>query len=232
MKWSDIVQLIQSGDSVSTKFFKNADDVGPLGQVITAFANTIGGLVVVGIDRANLHFLGSTLSDAQIADLLKEISPSVSVTVSSVEKGDRKIHVLDVQMGGYRPYSYQNVIYTLDESRPWVFRLIEEPLPMATLVDAVKVDAPVSVAENEEDIQSRGISEQIPGLYLNESRLTWRQIETVSYLKQNPTIQNKIYRALYGVSHKTAHVELTDLVNRGEIVQRGMGRSTHYVTAK
>ncbi len=229
MKWPDIVQLIQSGDSVSTKFFKNVDDIVSLGQVITAFANTIGGLAIVGIDRANLHFLGSTLTDAQIAALLKDISPSVSVTVSCVEKGDRKIHVLDVQMGGYRPYSYHDVIYTLDESRPWVFRLIEEHLPKSTIVEVAMPSAEVSAVENEIP-PSPGISEQIPGLNLNESRLTWRQIEAISYLKQNPTIQNKIYRALYGVSHKTAHLELTDLVNRGEIEQRGMGRSTHYVT--
>ena len=248
MEWSDIVRLIQSGDSVSTKFFKQIDDPSVLAQVVTAFANTIGGQVVIGIDRANLHFLGSNLLESELALILSEIKPRVFTRVAVVEKGDRVIHVIEVEMGNQRPYSYQNTIYTLDETRPWGFKLVEEALPsgVKSSVATASVNSDVgsdldSDAGSADSLESthvaltesaRVVSDTIPGFDMNQvgnSRLSWRQIEVINYLKSNPVIQNKTYRALYGVSHKTAHLELTDLVTRGEIIQRGSGRSTHYV---
>jgi len=56
-----------------------------------------------------------------------------------------------------------------------------------------------------------------------------RQRQALAFIGSAQTIQNKKYRALYSVSHKTAHLELTDMVNKGLIVPRGSGRSTHYV---
>ncbi len=62
--------------------------------------------------------------------------------------------------------------------------------------------------------------------------LNTRQLKAVRFLKiGNPNvnrIQNKKYRNLYSVSHKTAHIELVDLVSRGILEQEGSGRSTCY----
>jgi len=62
--------------------------------------------------------------------------------------------------------------------------------------------------------------------------LSTRQLKAVRFLKLgNPDmnrIQNKKYRNLYSVSHKTAHIELVDLVSRGILEQEGSGRSTCY----
>jgi predicted HTH transcriptional regulator len=58
-----------------------------------------------------------------------------------------------------------------------------------------------------------------------------RQLNALDYLKQQEFIKNKLYRELYGVSHKTAHYELIELVERGLLKQQGQGRSTHYVLA-
>ena len=59
--------------------------------------------------------------------------------------------------------------------------------------------------------------------------LTKRQEEALDYLDKNKFIKNKMYRSLFSVSHKTAHLELVDLVQRQLIVSQGSGRSTCYV---
>ena len=61
--------------------------------------------------------------------------------------------------------------------------------------------------------------------------LNSRQTQVLHYLETNPTISNKSYRSLYKISHKTAHIELVDLVAKGHLVQTGAGRNTAYIKA-
>ena len=59
--------------------------------------------------------------------------------------------------------------------------------------------------------------------------LNKRQRKALKYLKENKSIRNKVYRKLGAVSHKTAHIELTEMLRYGLIRSQGNGRSTHYV---
>jgi predicted HTH transcriptional regulator len=61
-----------------------------------------------------------------------------------------------------------------------------------------------------------------------EEKTNKRQKKTISYLQKNPNISNMIYRELFKVSHKTAHLELTDLVQKSFIIKTGQGRNTAY----
>lgn len=55
-----------------------------------------------------------------------------------------------------------------------------------------------------------------------------RQKKAIEYIKMNGKITNREYRELFNVSHKTAHLELTDLVREGIVKQMGKGRSVIY----
>lgn len=68
-----------------------------------------------------------------------------------------------------------------------------------------------------------------PSQPVNTENLTPRQKKSLRFLVNNDFIKNKMYRQFYDVSHKTAHLELVDLVDRGLICQEGSGRSTCYV---
>lgn len=59
--------------------------------------------------------------------------------------------------------------------------------------------------------------------------LNSRQKKALMYIKKNASIKNKDYRDLFKVSHKTAHVELVDMVSKGYITTMGAGRSRCYV---
>ncbi|MDC0036906.1 putative DNA binding domain-containing protein [bacterium] len=75
------------------------------------------------------------------------------------------------------------------------------------------------------------VQETESGLFSDEEAkpLNKRQEDTLIFLTKNHCIKNKTYRTMHDVSHKTAHLELVDLVSRNLIVSKGMGRSTRYV---
>ena len=61
-----------------------------------------------------------------------------------------------------------------------------------------------------------------------EAQLNERQKKALYFLNTEPYIKNKMYRELFDVSHKTAHLELVDMMGKGFIFQEGSGRSTCY----
>jgi predicted HTH transcriptional regulator len=61
-----------------------------------------------------------------------------------------------------------------------------------------------------------------------EPNLNQRQINALDFLVKEGSIKNKQYRELFSVSHKTAHIELVDMVTKGYFVIHGSGRSTCY----
>lgn len=57
-----------------------------------------------------------------------------------------------------------------------------------------------------------------------------RQQKALDFINKQGSIKNKQYRKLFNVSHKTAHIELADLVKQNKIEISGSGRSTCYVS--
>jgi len=62
------------------------------------------------------------------------------------------------------------------------------------------------------------------GMELNE-----RQVIALQYTFGKGFITNRIYREINEVSHKTAHLDLNDLIQKGLLISTGKGRSTRYV---
>lgn len=82
----------------------------------------------------------------------------------------------------------------------------------------------LDVKNNDKDADKIDHSKVIKSVSLND-----RQQLALQYLEEESFIKNKMYRELFDVSHKTAHLELVDLVNRNLIRSQGSGRSTCYV---
>ena len=81
----------------------------------------------------------------------------------------------------------------------------------------------------DQDEENTNSEEQLSMSQFELRPLTKRQEEALDYLDKNKFIKNKMYRSLFSVSHKRAHLELVDLVQRQLIVSQGSGRSTCYV---
>ncbi|MBA7512271.1 hypothetical protein ES705_04275 [subsurface metagenome] len=62
------------------------------------------------------------------------------------------------------------------------------------------------------------------GVELNE-----RQRKALQHTFSKGFITNRIYREINEVSHKTAHLDLDDLIQKGLLITMGKGRSTKYI---
>jgi predicted HTH transcriptional regulator len=126
------------------------------------------------------------------------------------------------------------------------FSLTSEKTPLPVAV--VQVD-PLTVEEIsiQETLDSNAVNELLvrpparapkavaasqASLLQERSPLNARQKKLMNHMRKgNPELnrmRNKKFRKLYEVSHKTAHYELVDLVDRGLLEQEGSGRSTCY----
>ena len=65
--------------------------------------------------------------------------------------------------------------------------------------------------------------------YLRSLGLNERQIKAVMYLKEKGRITNREYREMFGVSNKTAYLELKDIVEKGVFKVEGRGKKLSYV---
>jgi hypothetical protein len=59
-----------------------------------------------------------------------------------------------------------------------------------------------------------------------------RQKKALQFISDNTSISNRQYREICDVSHKTAHIELTELVEKGLLTVEGQGRSTAYILSR
>jgi predicted HTH transcriptional regulator len=59
--------------------------------------------------------------------------------------------------------------------------------------------------------------------------LNKRQIRALTFVTEHGLITNREYREAFNVSHKTAHIELTLMVDKKILDSQGAGRNTHYV---
>ncbi|MBT6120169.1 hypothetical protein HOH45_01730 [bacterium] len=86
----------------------------------------------------------------------------------------------------------------------------------------------VGLVTTESLSNSEDISEE--GQFLEfENALNNRQSKAIAFVLENGSIRNKEYRHLLSVSHKTAHIELVDLVSKSLLQSKGFGRSTCYI---
>lgn len=65
--------------------------------------------------------------------------------------------------------------------------------------------------------------------YLRELGLNERQVKAVKYVKKHGKITNKIYREINKLSDEGARIDLNIIVEKGILVFKGEGRSTHYI---
>lgn len=64
---------------------------------------------------------------------------------------------------------------------------------------------------------------------LHKLDLNDRQKKAMEYVKENGSIKRSEYMKLGGISHKTAHLELKEMVNQKIFIQEGRGPSTRYI---
>ncbi|MDD4527905.1 MAG: ATP-binding protein [Candidatus Margulisbacteria bacterium] len=203
MSWKNIIDCLRTGEDEFTEFLTSVDSVETILKYVIAFLNNKGGRIIVGIDDKNDHLIGSNVSISFIETALQKIEPHSNIEVENVIRSGKNIIYIKVPDGRSKPYSYKNKYY-------------------------LRKDKDVEKLRKEDLYGIGGAGATAP---MNDN-FNARQKDAIEFLKIELAITNKIYRTKGDVSHKTAHLELTELLTKGIIDKFGQGRNTAYRLAK
>ncbi|MSR88883.1 MAG: hypothetical protein EXS67_04430 [Candidatus Margulisbacteria bacterium] len=251
MDWPGLLSYIKEGETATIKFLTKAETEEDIAPLLVAMANSVGGKIFLGVDLRNCHLVGTRHQAEWIHYVIYQIcKPAFQVGLEMVVKNDKHVLCITVPSGVHKPYYVQERCYVMDKGDPRL-ATTEEVSVMAELRNLRYPEEipviPVSVFTTSEEVRNEDVVSAVPEeehVGVDESKivlvtpsshvLTSRQKETLRYLERQSkdedesSIRNKTYRALFKVSHKTAHIELVDLVKRGYVASHGSGRSTCY----
>lgn len=119
MEWTEVLNRIAAGEGEHTEFKAHFKDSSAVGRAICAFANTEGGLVVLGVSDGQ-EIVGVAEDSEKVQERLTSFlqsgcSSPVSARVSRHEDLNRWVHWLEVpRQRGFEPLRY--------DGRVWVRR--------------------------------------------------------------------------------------------------------------
>src|SRR3989339_1143519 len=200
MNWEEIITLLEQGEGQSVEFEKQTPPPEDLLRDIVAFANSDGGKIILGLDDKNKHLVGLEISGDEFKTWLRDL----------VEKK-----------------SSPKINYELD--------IIEKGTKQVAIINVSEGDEKPYKTDDICYIRDGGVSR--PAKEDGEKQITnpWggqglnkRQLRSLQLIQERGRITNREYREAFNVSHKTAHIELTMLVDKKIVKTEGLGRSTHY----
>jgi predicted HTH transcriptional regulator len=199
MTWEEILALLEQGEGQSVEFEKNVPSEDDIARELVAFSNADGGKIIYGIDDKNKHLVGIDVTD-DLEDRIKSTGKN-RCTPSIIPS----IEVLE------KPEK-QILIINVPEGDDKPYRSDE--------ICYIR-DGNISRPAKENEVKE--LTNPWSGKGLNK-----RQIRSMQMIAEHGSITNREYREAFNVSHKTAHIELTMLVDKKLILTEGAGRSTRY----
>jgi len=235
MDWITLLSYVRQKENSDLKFFPQISNVTDIGSTISGMLNHKGGHIFLGMDNRNFHLIGTTFSKENVDSLCDSfIQPSCQLDVSFINRLDKLVMVITVPEGQEKPYYFNNTCYVMEGAYPKSALLEKKPsYDEGVLKEMEDIDL------NQEDLHelTSEISDLAHQFIQSDSDyslqvkrpLNHRQSKSLLFLEKEGSISNKQYRHLFSVSHKTAHLELVDMVEKKYLRTCGQGRSTVYV---
>jgi predicted HTH transcriptional regulator len=245
MNWQTFISLIQKPND-SLFFVRSTQNETTIGKTISALLNSTGGTLIVGYDKINIHLTGYNQTDQWIDQFIETHFQKCEITSTFLFRANKKILLLDVKSSPM-VHPYCSVFYQVNSGKIEPFT----PTPPAEQPIKIKKDSlqtqansplnatptPDTLPHSPDQLPSHSTQTLTPhsqptssNLNHNHSShsLNLRQQHALSFVLDKGSIQNKQYRKLFNVSHKTAHVELAEMVQQDQLSIVGNGRSTCY----
>ena len=200
MTWEEIITLLEQGEGQSVEFEKLLPTPEDLARDMVAFANSDGGKIILGLDDKNKHLVGVDAGE-DFKNQVKEIGEK-----RCAPKITPQVDIID--RGGKKV-----AVITVAEG--------DEKPYKADDICYLRDNGESRPAKDEEEKQ---ITNPWGGKGLNK-----RQLRALQLIQERGSIKNSEYRDAFNVSHKTAHIELTMLVDKRIVKSEGSGRSTCYI---
>jgi len=199
MTWDEVIQLLNQGEGQSVEFDKIIPSPDDVAREYVAFANSDGGRIIYGIDDKNKHLMGVEIEEDTVNKL------------ETIGK-DKCVPSINPHIEVLEKNEKKVVVITINEGDERPYKTDE----ICYLRDG-NISRPAREKEEEE------IKSPWAGQDLNR-----RQKRALQFIAEHGAITNREYREAFNVSHKTAHIELTLLVEKKLAEAQGAGRNTHY----
>jgi predicted HTH transcriptional regulator len=200
MNWDDILALLDQGEGQAVEFEKTIPSDDDIARDVVAFANADGGKIVYGLDDKNKHLVGVDYRSG-LEETIEKIGQSHCTPAINIV-------VEAVDKGGKKM-----MVISVPEGDDKPFRSDE--------ICYIR-DGCVSRPAKENEVKE--LTNPWSGKGLNK-----RQIRSMQLIAEHGSITNREYREAFNVSHKTAHIEMTILVDKNLVLSEGAGRSTRYI---
>ena len=120
MQWLDVLNRVADGENEHTEFKRGLGDLSAIGKAICAFANTRGGLLVLGVDDSGV--IAGVKEDAdkvqeRLTSFLQSgLSSPVSAKTGRHEDPAGWVHWIDVpRQRGFEPLRYDGRVWRSEE---------------------------------------------------------------------------------------------------------------------
>jgi ATP-dependent DNA helicase RecG len=139
----DIKSIAASGEGYNAEFkVRLPNKVKEVTEEICAFANASGGTVLIGVDDDNV-IQGATIDNAKrsaIQNSIREIKPTLSCDVYSVDVDGKEVWVIEVPSGVQKPYALSGAIYVRNGPNSQKVTEIEEMRDFFQQADRIYFD--------------------------------------------------------------------------------------------
>ena len=137
MNCIEILEYLQKGEDSSQQFKENFDSIDKLAVEITAFANSNGGLIfigvtnegdLVGVEKSDIDKLNNWISNATS----QKIDPPIFVSTEILICNEKRIMIIHIPRGTNKPYAFNKSEFWVKNagdkrraSREELFRLLQ-----------------------------------------------------------------------------------------------------------
>ncbi|HLF51283.1 ATP-binding protein [Flavobacterium sp.] len=158
---NEIKSIVASGEGYNAEFKVSIpSNVKGITEEVCAFANASGGVVLIGVDDANI-IKGITIDNAKrsaIQNSINEISPPLKCDFTIVEVDGKNIAVIEVPSGQNKPYVLSGAIYVRQGPNSQKLTTVEEMRDFFQQADKIYFDdATCKDANIDEDIAKENI---------------------------------------------------------------------------
>jgi predicted HTH transcriptional regulator len=197
------IQVIKEGEGLTTEFKRKIDSPFKIAKTLTAFANTSGGLLLIGVlDNGTIAGVQSELTEMQKLEKASSLTePVILVQVKSQVIDGKKILVAEIGESADKPH------YAINEKGEHIIyiRVKDKSTPTPKLLVFHEGDADT------------------------EKLLANRHVKTlISFLKETDLITAKLYAKMINISEKRAERLLYDLTTRQILLRHATKRAEFF----
>jgi predicted HTH transcriptional regulator len=197
MKRSELKELIEGGENIHCEFKRKFSTTEKISREMIAFANTVGGFILFGIDD-NKDIVGVE-SEKSEAELIKDAAlnfcePPLDYNIEYIDMYGKEVVVVEIPESDMKPHRIQDYLPELDINK-----------------------AVVTIRVNDKSIQAskemvRILRAQTNDLQLKKYSIGPTEKMVFDYLTKNETITVKALSDIINISERRASRTLVKLV--------------------